>query len=47
MNTGLVVLFVLVDIVATAAVVLFLLRRRGLSMAMGDSPFTRVTEASR
>lgn len=47
MNTGLVVLFVLVDIVATAAVVLFLLRRRGLSMAMGDSPFKRVTEASR
>lgn len=47
MNTGLVALFVVVDVVATAAIVLFVLRRRGLTLATASSQLKRITDLSR
>lgn len=47
MNIGLVALFVVVDVVATIAIVLFVLRRRGLTLATAGSQLKRITEVSR
>ncbi len=47
MNIGLVALFVVVDVVATIAIILFVLRRRGLTLATAGSQLKRITEVSR